>query len=254
MTISAQDLRKSFAATDAVAGVSLEIPPGEIYGLIGPNGAGKTTTLRMLSGLMRPDSGRAVICGVDVARFPDQAKAHLGFATGTTGLYSRLTVTELLDYFGQLNRMSKQRLAARREELADALQMGHLMDRLCGKLSTGERQRVSLARATIHDPAVVILDEPTAGLDVLASRFVADFIRDASQRGRAVLFSTHYMTEADLLCQRIGCIHRGRLVWEGPPADLRAAQQTASLEEAFMRLIKQHDEPAPDAQAQEAPA
>ena len=240
---------KRFGEIVAVDSVSFEAPDARITGLLGPNGAGKTTTLRMLSGLMRPDSGRATICGVDVAAFPDQAKAHLGFATGTTGLYARLTVTELLDFFGQLNRMSKQRLAVRRQELADALQIGHLMERLCGKLSTGERQRVSLARATIHDPAVVILDEPTAGLDVLASRFVADFIRDASQRGRAVLFSTHYMTEADLLCHRIGCIHRGRLVWEGPPADLRAAQESVSLEEAFMRLIKQHDE-----QALEAPA
>jgi len=244
MTILASNLHKFFAETEAVAGVSLEVPPGEIYGLIGPNGAGKTTTLRILSGLMRPDAGEATICGVDVARHPARAKAHLGFATGTTGLYSRLTVSEMLDYFGQLNGMARQRLEARKRELYAALQMEHLKDRLCGKLSTGERQRVSLARATIHDPEVVILDEPTAGLDVLASRFVAEFIRDASDRGRAVLFSTHYMTEADLLCHRIGCIHGGSLVWEGPPAELREAQEAASLEEAFLRLIEQHAAPA----------
>ena len=244
MTIVARELHKFFADTEAVAGVSLEIPPGEIYGLIGPNGAGKTTTLRILSGLMRPDAGEAFICGVDVARHPARAKAHLGFATGTTGLYSRLTVSEMLDYFGQLNGMAPARLAARKRELAAALQFEHLEHRLCGKLSTGERQRVSLARATVHDPEVVILDEPTAGLDVLASRFVAKFIRETSARGRAVLFSTHYMTEAELLCHRIGCIHDGALAWEGPPAELRRAQGGASLEEAFLRLIEQQGAPA----------
>ncbi len=252
MSIIAENLRKSFNQTEAVRGVSLEVRPGEIYGLIGPNGAGKTTTLRMLSGLMRPDSGRALICGQDVVHHPEEAKARLGFATSTTGLYSRLTVSELLDYFGRLNRVAQGTLDARKAELAEALQMGHLMHRLCGKLSTGERQRVSLARATVHDPDVLILDEPTAGLDVLASRFVADFIRSASQRGRAVLFSTHYMTEADLLCQRIGCIHRGQLVWQGPPSGLREQMGGASLEEAFLRLIDDGQSEPDRSQTEEA--
>jgi len=238
MSILAENLHKSFAETAAVQGVDMKVEPGEIFGLIGPNGAGKTTTLRILSGLMRPDSGAAMICGADVVREPRRAKANLGFVTGTTGLYSRLTVSELLDYFARLNGVADADLRRRKKELEQALQIGHLMQRLCGKLSTGERQRVSLARATVHDPPVLILDEPTAGLDVLASRFVADFIRASAGRGRAVLFSTHYMTEADLLCERIGCMHRGRVVWTGPPAGLREELGAASLEEAFLGLIE----------------
>ena len=240
----AQQLCKLFAGAEAVRDLSLEVRPGEIYGLMGPNGAGKTTALRMLAGLMLPSGGAASVCGHDVVNQSDQAKAHLGFLTGTTGLYSRLTVEELLTYFGRLCRYPKKKLPGRIQELLGDLHIQHLSGRLCGKLSTGEKQRVSLARATIHDPEVLILDEPTAGLDVLASRFVADFIRETSARGRAVLFSTHYMTEAELLCHRIGCIHDGALAWEGPPAELRRAQGGASLEEAFLRLIEQQGAPA----------
>ncbi len=237
MGIVAQQLGKEFGAATAVEELSLAITPGEVYGLIGPNGAGKTTTLRMLAALMQPSRGRAEICGVDVVARPSEAKARLGFLTGTTGLYARLSVRELLAYFGQLFRMERRALARRIEEVAAALRIEPLLERRCGGLSTGERQRVSLARATLHDPPVLILDEPTAGLDVLASRFVADFIRDARARGRAILFSTHYMTEAELLCDRIGFIHRGRLLREGSPAALKASQGVATLEQAFLQLI-----------------
>ena len=237
MTITARGLFKTFGGEAVVAGLDLEIAGGEIYGLMGPNGAGKTTTLRMLAGLMRPTAGQAHICGVDVTQRPLDARARLGFLTGSTGLYARLTVEELLMYFAQLNGMRLDAARGSIVELAGALSFDHLLCRQCGGLSTGERQRVSLARAVVHDPKVLILDEPTAGLDVLASRFVARFIRHCRDRGRAVLFSTHYMTEAELLCDRVGCLHRGKLRWEGRPADLRRQTGAASLEEAFLALI-----------------
>ena len=237
MSIVCEELCKRFGGVEAVGQLSLEVTPGEIYGLMGPNGAGKTTALRMLAGLMVPSEGRASICGHDVVQQADQAKASLGFLTGSTGLYSRLTVTELLTYFGRLCGCPRQVLPGRVQRLLRELRVDHLARRLCGKLSTGEKQRVSLARATVHDPAVLILDEPTSGLDVLASRFVADFIRRARDADRAILFSTHYMTEAELLCDRVGLLHGGRLIWEGPPAELRAQMNATSLEEAFLRLI-----------------
>ena len=237
MSIRTEQLGKHYGETIALDGLDLEVRPGEIYGLIGPNGAGKTTTLRILAGLMTATVGRAEICGIDVGRDPARAKARLGFLTGTTGLYARLTVKELLEYFGALYGMSRTRIRGRIEELAGALRFEGLLARRCQNLSTGERQRVSLARATLHDPEVLILDEPTAGLDVLASRFVADVIRAARGRARTVLFSTHYMTEAELLCDRIGLLHGGRLLREGTPEALKAGLGQPTLEAAFLSLV-----------------
>ena len=159
--------------------------------------------------------------------------------TGSTGLYERLTPAEVLRYFGQLYGVPRQKLEERIEELAEMFQMGRVMRRRCGNLSTGEKQRVSLARALVHDPPVLILDEPTSGLDVLASRFVADVIRKTRDRGRAILLSTHYMAEAELLCDRIGLVHEGQLLTEETPAELRERMEARSLEEAFLKLIDQ---------------
>jgi ABC-type multidrug transport system ATPase subunit len=242
MTIVARELSKRFGVTPAVDALTLSVARGEVYGLIGPNGAGKTTALRMLAGLMQPTSGAAEICGFDLEQRSSEAKACLGFLTGTTGLYARLTVTELLRYFGELYGLSGVTLGARVAAVTGMLHIEHLRGRKCGGLSTGERQRVSLARAMLHDPAALILDEPTSGLDVVASRFVGEFIRDARARGRAILLSTHYMTEAELLCDRIGLLHRGVLQREGPPATLKAELGVGSLEEAFLRLVER--EPA----------
>jgi sodium transport system ATP-binding protein len=243
MGIVARELSKIFGDdVAAVVALDLEIRPGEIYGLIGPNGAGKTTTLRMLAGLMQPTSGSAAICGFNVVDDGAAAKRALGFLTGTTGLYARLTPRELLLYFGRLYGLAPDAARQRTDELAELLQFVPQLDRRCDALSTGQRQRVSLARAMMHDPRVLILDEPTAGLDVLASRFVADFIRAARARDRAILFSTHYMAEAELLCDRIGLLHRGRLLREGTPAALRAELDARSLEEAFLRLIDRQEQ------------
>ena len=243
--VSVESLVKSFGATAAVAGLSFSVAAGEIYGLLGPNGAGKTTTLRILAGILVPTTGSAHVAGIDVAQDPLSVRRRLGFLTNTTGLYPRLSGRELLGYFARLHGMSREATAARIDTLVAALALGPFFERRCESLSTGERQRTSIARAVLHDPDVLILDEPTAGLDVLASRFLRDFVRAERDRGKAVLFSTHYLAEAELLCDRIGLLHRGRLLAEGTPAALRAAAGDApSLEEAFLRLVAAE---APDA-------
>jgi sodium transport system ATP-binding protein len=233
-----EHLAKTFGDALAVDDLSFAVPAGEIYGLLGPNGAGKTTTLRVLAGILAPSAGRATVAGVDVAQDPQAARGRLGFLTGTTGLYARLTGRELLGYFGRLHGMSRDAIAGRIALLARALDLDPVLDRRCEALSTGQRQRVSVARAVLHDPPVLILDEPTVGLDVLASRFLRDFVRAERDRGKGVIFSTHYLAEAELLCDRIGLLHRGRLLAEGSPGDLRAlAGGATSLEEAFLRLV-----------------
>jgi sodium transport system ATP-binding protein len=231
--VIAEGLEKELGGKLVVDGVSFTVPAGEIYGLIGPNGAGKTTTFRILAGLLRPTGGRASIDGIDVAASPEKAKARLGFSTGAAGLYGRLTAREQLAYFGALQGMSRERVASRTQEISQALDLGHLLERRCERLSTGERQRVAIARAVLHDPPVLILDEPTAGLDVLASRFLREFVLAARAAGKAILFSTHYLAEAELLCTRIGLLHRGRILREGRPEELKGS---GSLEEAFLAM------------------
>jgi sodium transport system ATP-binding protein len=239
--VSAQHLTKRFGSALAVDDLSFTVAPGEIYGLLGPNGAGKTTTLRVLAAILQPTAGRAELAGVDVARQPQTARRQLGFLTGTTGLYARLTGRELLRYFGRLHGMTNGAIAERTALLGRMLDLDPkaILDRRCEALSTGQRQRLSVARAVLHDPAVLILDEPTVGLDVLASRFLRDFVRGERDRGKAVIFSTHYLAEAELLCDRIGLLHQGRLLAEGSPAELRArADGATSLEEAFLRFVE----------------
>ena len=233
---------KSFGEVVAVAEVSLSIPEGEIYGLLGPNGAGKTTALRMLAGLLAPTSGEASIAGCAASTV--EAKRRLGYLSGSTGLFGRLTPREVLAYFGRIHDLSLDTIERRISELVPALALASILARRCEALSTGERQRVSIARAVLHDPPVLILDEPTSGLDVLASRFMRDFVRSERARGKAVLFSTHYLAEAELLCDRIGFLHRGRLLCEGTPAEARSRTGTSTLEEAFLALAEDKEIPA----------
>ena len=225
---------KSFGDVVAVVELSLSVNRGEIYGLLGPNGAGKTTALRMLAGLLVPTSGTARIAGVDAGS--DTAKKQLGYLSGSTGLFGRLTPRETLDYFGQIHGLNKSDIRKRLAGLSRSLALDNILDRRAEALSTGERQRVSIARAVLHDPPLLILDEPTAGLDVLASRFLRDFVRSERDRGKAVVFSTHYLAEAELLCDRVGFLHHGRLLCEGSPAEIRLQQGAVTLEAAFLAL------------------
>jgi len=236
--VTVDSLSKRFGANAAVDGLSFFVSRGEIYGLLGPNGAGKTTTLRILAGLLPPTGGAARIEDVDVASTPREAQRRLGFLTGGTGLYARLSGREVLHYFGALQGLAPAAVEARLATLATALDLTGLLDRRCEALSSGQKQRVSIARAVLHDPPVLILDEPTVGLDVLASRFLREYIAAERARGKAIIFSTHYLAEAELLCDRVGLMHQGRLLAEGPPAALRAqAADAGSLEEAFLRLV-----------------
>jgi sodium transport system ATP-binding protein len=221
----------------AVANLSFTVHAGEIYGLLGPNGAGKTTTLRMLSGLIRPTAGRATVNGLDVVGDPLGAKRSIGFLTANTGLYQRLSPRELLPYFGELCGLDKAAIHRRTEELIAFLGMEDFADLRCGALSTGQKQRTNIARALVADPPILILDEPTLGLDVLTNRIILDFIRRERDHGKAILLSTHYLNEAETLCDRIGLLHQGKLVAEGDMPALRAQTHQERLTDIFLNLV-----------------
>ena len=232
--LAARNLSKRFRDTLAVDGVSFEVRAGEIYGLIGPNGAGKSTTLRILSGLLRPTGGEARVAGHDVAAEPLEARGKLGFVTGSAGLYARLTPRELLAYFGRLHGMKHDRIEQRTAHLSEQFDLSAFLDKRCEKLSTGQKQRVSIARALVHEPPALILDEPTAGLDVLASDSLRKHVLAQRAAGASILYTTHYLAEAELLCDRIGFIHNGKLLAEGTPRELAGAE---SLERAFLHMV-----------------
>jgi sodium transport system ATP-binding protein len=222
----------------AVADVSFRCEPGNIFGLLGPNGAGKTTTLRMLSTVLKPTGGRATVAGFDVATQPEQVRAHIGYMSASTGLYDRMTAWELVEYFGQLYQLPRERLADRMHSTFAWLQMDDFRDTLCAKLSTGQRQKVSIARTIIHDPPVLIFDEPTSGLDVMVARLVLRKIVELRDQGKTILFSTHAMHEVEKLCSRVAIIHRGRVQAEGTPAELLERHEQADLEELFFHLVE----------------
>lgn len=241
--IEARSLSKVFrdrklGPVSAVAEVSFECRPGEIYGLLGPNGAGKTTTLRILSTVLRPTSGAATICGHDLQAEAREVRRSIGFLSGSTGLYGRLSPREVLHYFGSLFSMGKEAIQKRTAELFSLLDIESFADRRCDKLSSGMKQKVSIARTILHDPPVIIFDEPTAGLDVLTSRTILSFIRDCRSRGKCVLLSTHIMAEAEKLCDRIGVIHKARIRARGTPEEIRKQYESADLEDAFVKIVE----------------
>lgn len=243
--IRAERLRKEFQATGnsalvAVASASFEVHAGEIFGLLGPNGAGKTTLLRMLATIVTPTSGRCWIAGEPTDIAPDMARRQVGFLSGNTKLYGRLTPREILRYFGRLYEIDEDTIRRRTEELARSLNMSDFMDRRCETLSTGQAQKVSIARVLLHDPPVLILDEPTLGLDIMASRTILDFIRDAKSRGHSIIFSTHYMTEAETLCDRVGLIYSGHILALGTRQELYEQTRSQNLEQAFLAYVDQH--------------
>jgi sodium transport system ATP-binding protein len=242
--IIAEKLTKIFEDTGrgevvAVEALSFQIRPGEIYGLLGPNGAGKTTTLRMLATLLQPTSGRISICGYDGRENGVEIRRRIGFLTATSGLYHRLTPEETLRYFGRLHGLGGEELERRIGEVIALLDMEDFRHSLCRKLSTGQRQRTAVARVLIHDPPVLILDEPTAGLDVLSNRLILRFLRESRDRGKAVLFSTHYLEEAQSLCDRFGLLHRGTLLAEGALEDLRRIASHEHLTDIFLSLVQE---------------
>ena len=241
------DLRRGhFVALD---NVSFHARQGQIYGLLGPNGAGKTTALRILSTVLRPSSGTVTINGYDVVTQPAMVRRQIGFVSANTAVYDRMTAWELVEYFGRLHGMQREPLRARMEELFERLQMNEIRDLLGSKMSTGMRQKVSIARAIVHDPPVVIFDEATVGLDVLVARALLKSVAELRSHGKCVIFSTHIMREAEKLCDRLAIIHRGSILAEGTLAELHAKHQEHDLEELFFQLISRHDESLRAAQA-----
>lgn len=240
--IDARNLSKSFrdkkrGEIHAVESVSLTAAPGQIYGLLGANGAGKTTFLRMLATLLKPTSGSATVANHDVVADSNQVRANVGFLAASTALYGRLTAREMIEYFGRLNGLDGAALKDRVKLLADQLDMHEFLDRRCDKFSTGMKQKTSIARTLVHDPAVMIFDEPTLGLDVMTARAIVKFVRLCRDRGKTVIYSTHVMSEVEKLCDRIGIIHAGRLVAEGTLEELRARFGETDMEEIFVKAV-----------------
>jgi sodium transport system ATP-binding protein len=227
----------------AVDGVSFRCEPGQIYGLLGANGAGKTTTLRMLATILEPTDGTAVVCGHDVVEAPEKVRGKVGFLSTATALYPRLTARELVQYFGRLNGIDESLLNQRVNNIFDRLDMNGFRDRRCDKLSTGMKQKTSIARTLVHDPPVMIFDEPTLGLDIMTARTITAFIRECRDLGKAVIFSTHIMSEVEKLCDVIGIIQNGRLLAEGTLAQLREKYQEQELEEIFVKVVAPHYAP-----------
>ncbi|HYB60328.1 MAG TPA: ATP-binding cassette domain-containing protein [Methylomirabilota bacterium] len=222
----------------AVDGVSFRCEPGRIYGLLGANGAGKTTTLRMLATILEPTEGSATVAGFDVLTQAEEVRRNVGFLSTATALYGRLTSEEVVRYFGRLHGMDDAAISKRADAIFARLEMNDFRDRRCDKLSTGMKQKVSIARTLIHDPSVMIFDEPTLGLDVMAARTIVGFIRECRDQGKTVVFSTHVMSEVEKLCDTIGIIDKGRLLVEGSLEELRSRYRHTDLEEIFVQVVE----------------
>jgi len=235
--IQVENLHKAFGEIRAVDGVSFTARDGEITGLLGPNGAGKTTTLRMLYTLMRPDAGRVLVDGIDSGADPLAVRKRLGVLPDARGLYKHLTARENIEYFARLQGVPANEAARRREALIEVLEMGDFADRRAEGFSQGQRVKTAIARALIHDPKNVTLDEPTNGLDVMATRRMRQFMRDLRAEGRCVLFSSHIMQEVAQLCDRIVVIAKGRVVADESPEALRLHTGESNLEDAFVKII-----------------
>lgn len=245
--IEATHISKSFLApkgktVDAVRDVSLHVDKGEILGLLGPNGAGKTTLLRILGTLISPTSGECRLNGTLMTDNPELARSEIGFLSGNTKLYGRLTVRELLRYFGRLYQMSETKIAQRTEELTELLDMTEFLDRRCETLSTGQTQKASISRVILHDPKLLILDEPTLGLDIMTARTIMDFIQSARERGHSIIFSTHHMTEAEILCDRIALMHCGEIIMCDTQEALCRSTNTDNLQAAFLSIVDEQTE------------
>jgi sodium transport system ATP-binding protein len=240
--IEARSLSKRFqdkkrGEIRAVDNVSFTCQPGKIYGLLGANGAGKTTTLRMLATILEPTDGTAIVNGFDIVEHPEKVRANVGFLSTATALYPRLTAQEMVEYFGRLNGLDEPTLKKRIDDILQRLNMNDFRDRRCDKLSTGQKQKTSIARTLVHDPPVMIFDEPTTGLDVMTARTIIGFIADCRDRGKTVIFSTHIMSEVERLCDHIGIIHAGKLLAEATLTELRSKYNEHNLEEIIVKVV-----------------
>jgi sodium transport system ATP-binding protein len=221
----------------AVDDVTFQCHPGRVFGLLGPNGAGKTTALRLIATMLKPTSGTINVGGADAATDPQGVRDRIGFLTGNTGLYDRLTATEMVRYHADLHRMDPDHFEERRRILFGSLGIEEFADRRIARLSSGMRQKVSIARTIIHDPDVIVFDEPTTGLDVMTSRGIVNLIKQCREEGKTVLFSTHIMGEVQMLCDDIGIIHRGKLYFNGSKAEFEGQMTHSSYEDEFIHLV-----------------
>lgn len=225
----------------AVDGISFEAQAGEIFGLLGPNGAGKTTVLRILSTVLTPTAGVAKINGLDVQQHADAVRHQIGFVSNNTAVYERMTAFEMVEYFGRLYGLTQQDVRDRTEQIFDRLKMHEIRDRLCSKMSTGMRQKVSIARALVHDPPVLIFDEATVGLDVLVARSLLEIVAQLRDQGKCIIFSTHIMREVEKLCDRIAIMSHGQILAAGTQQELQETHQENDLEELFFQLLSQNE-------------
>jgi len=222
----------------AVNDVSFSVQKGEIYGILGPNGAGKTTLLRMLGGILTPTGGHIKVGGYDYSENRDSAKKMIGYLSGNTKLYGRVSPRELFHLFGTLYEMTKQEIESMTKDIIKVMDMESFIDNRIENLSTGQTQRTSIARCLIHSPEIYIFDEPTLGLDVLSSQAIIEFMKSEREKGKVVLYSTHYMEEAENLCDKILMIHQGQIISEGTPKSLKEKTGTNNLRDAFIQLVK----------------
>ena len=229
-------LEKSLGSNHVLRGISLEARPGEIFGLLGPNGAGKTTTLRVICTLLAPDSGSVEVLGFDTRTAPEEVRRRVGVVTAEFGVYPRLSARENIAYFADLSGVLDGELDRKVDAVIERLDMGSFARQRAESLSSGQKQKVAIARAIVHDPPVLMFDEPTSNLDVLASREVREFMVESRGRGKCVIFSTHVLHDAERLCDRLTIIHQGRVVASGTTAEVRGAHQ--ELEDAFLDLLE----------------
>ena len=236
VAVRVERLEKSLGANRVLRGISLEAHSGEIFGLLGPNGAGKTTTLRVICTLLAPDSGSVEVLGFDTRRAPQEVRRRVGVVTAEIGVYPRLSARENIAYFAELSGVKDGELGGRVDSVVERLGIASFADQRAESLSSGQKQKVAIARAIVHDPPVLMFDEPTSNLDVLASRDIREFMVESRDRGKCVIFSTHVLHDAERLCDRVTIIHQGRVVASGTTPEVRGAQP--DLEDAFLALVQ----------------
>ncbi|WP_394973482.1 ABC transporter ATP-binding protein [uncultured Croceitalea sp.] len=238
-TKTGKGFKKETVIVNAVNDVSFECKPGRIFSLLGPNGAGKTTTLRMIAGIINPTSGNAVVDNVDISQGNDEVKKRIGFLTGSTGLYERLNPDETLDFFGKLYKLPEPQYTERKEYLFEKLGINEFRKKRMGQMSTGMKQKVSIARTLIHDPEVLIFDEPTSGLDVITADSIIELIRESKENNKTVIFSSHIMSEVDLLCDDLAIISKGNIIFNDSFDNFKKEMKADNLTQEFINRVKE---------------